>query len=254
MRLRVWTVGLVLFLVSVQGCLTLNPATGREEFLVFTTPLEVMIGQGINAQMGMGARTSVNKESADRLERIGHRVAQVSDRQDYEYHFYLVNDDSLNAFTTPGGNIYFNTGLFNKLNSDDEIAAVLAHEVGHCSARHVAKKFQAAFGYDLLSGMVMGGIQNDVRRRIARMSADALVSLGLAAFSRTDENEADRLGVKYTYLAGYDPNGLAEAFAVLAAESGDGKDEGWIMLRTHPRLADRIAAVKKEIELVKARY
>ena len=85
------------------------------------------------------------------------------------------------------------------------------------------------------------------------MGADALMSVGMAAYSRQDENEADRLGVKYMVLAGYDPAGMVSAFETLAADS-KGDDEGWMLLRTHPQLKDRIVSVKKEIELVRAKY
>jgi predicted Zn-dependent protease len=240
-------------LLFFPGCMTYNAATGRNEFIVLTTPVEVMLGQAIDAQLRTSLSIEDNAAAQARLERIGRRVAQVSERQDYAYHFSLVKDDALNAFTTPGGNIYFNTGLFNKLSSDDEIAGVLAHEIGHCSARHVAKKYQAALGVDLLSGAVLGRVDNELTRRVAAMGVTALTTVALAAYSRQDEFEADRIGVKYMVLAGYNPHGMVNTFEVLAA-ADSGREEGWAVLRSHPRIQDRILAVEKEIEVVQVKY
>lgn len=250
---RIAVLCLVSCAVWLTGCTTLNPATGREEFILLTTPAEVMLGQQINAQLRSSERFSEDRASVMRLERIGRKVAQVADRQDYQYHFYLVDKDEMNAYTTPGGNVYFYTGLLRKLRSDDEVAAVLAHEIGHCSARHVVKKFQASLGYNVLGSLVFGSIQSDLAARIARLGSDALMNIAMSSYSRDDEYEADRLGVKYMYLAGYDPQGMIGTFKVLG-EASKGDDHDWMLLRSHPRLKDRIEAVKKEIEVVRAKY
>ncbi len=241
------------FVLLFSGCTTLNPATGRQEFVLFSTPSEVMMGESISAQLSTEMHPSGDQAAQKRLARIGQRVAQVSDRQDIQYHFYLVDKNEMNAFTVPGGGIYFYTGLMSKLRTDDEVAAVLAHEIGHCAARHTIKKFQTALGYDLFGAMVFSQAQTDVRVRIAHMGADALVGLGMSAYSRSDEYEADRLGVKYMYLAGYRPEAMVATFEVLARDSKD-DDHDWLLLRSHPYLKDRIIAVKKEIETVKSRY
>lgn len=240
----------------LSGCATYNPATGRQEFILFTTPMEVMMGQEVNAQIGAspeGGAFSGEKVLQARLSRIGQRLAQISDRQDYQYHFYLVDKDELNAFTVPGGYVYFYAGLYKNLGSDDEVAAVLAHEIGHCAARHVVKKYQAALGYDLISSLVMNSFQSDIALRVAKLGGDTLMQLGMSAYSRQDEYEADRLAVKYMYLAGYDPYAIISTFELLARHS-KGDDNDWLLLRSHPYLKDRIEAVKKEIELVKTKY
>jgi len=233
-----------------SGCATYNAATGRQEFILLTTPMEVMMGQEVNAQI---KAASGDKAQQSRLSRIGQHLAQVSDRQDYQYHFSLVNNDEMNAFTVPGGYVYFYTGLYKKLNSDDEVAAVLAHEIGHCAARHVVKKYQAAMGYDLISAFVMNSFKNDLAVRVAKMGGDTLMQLGMSAYSRQDEYEADRLAVKYMYLAGYAPDAIITTLEALARDS-KGDDQDWLLLRSHPYLKDRIEAVKKEIELVKSKY
>ena len=237
----------------LAGCTTLNPATGRQEMVIFSTPAEVAMGQDVQAQMAASLKFSKDEAAVARLERIGRRVAQVSDRQDYVYSFYLVEKEELNAFTTPGGHIYFYTGLLKGLPSDDEVAAVLAHEIGHCAARHVVKKYQMALGYNFLTQVVFGNVEQTLAIRLARIGADAITSIGMSAYSRQDEYQADRLGVKYMYLAGYRPEAMVTTFEILAKDS-KGDDNDWLLLRSHPRLSDRIDVVKKEIELVRSQY
>jgi predicted Zn-dependent protease len=212
-----------------------------------------MMGEGIRAQLNSEMRPSHDQAAQKRLSMIGQRVAQVSDRQDYQYNFFLVDKDDMNAFTVPGGNIYFYTELYRKLPSDDEIAAVLAHEIGHCAARHTIKRFQIGLGYDLFGAMAFRSAQAELGVRIARMGADALMNLGMSAYSRNDEYEADRLGVKYMYLAGYRPEAMVDTFNILASHTKN-DDKDWLLLRSHPYLKDRIVAVKKEIETVESKY
>ena len=185
-----------------------------------------------------------------RVKRIGARVSQVSDRQDYEYHFFLVEKDEMNAFTTPGGNIYFFTGLLDKLSSDDQVAAVLAHEVGHCAARHTVKKFQAAVSYSVIGSVLFNTMkmENQVKQ-IAALGTDIVMDLVFSAYSRQDELQADRLGIKYMDLAGYNLNGMIETFEVLKRESKGPQPP--LLLRTHPYIDERIEAAKKEIQKIK---
>ena len=203
------------------------------------------MGGDIHQKLTQEMIISNEQAQTERIRRIGQRLAQVSDRQDYQYHFFLVEKDELNAFTTPGGNIYMYSGLMDKLSTDDQIASVLAHEIGHCAARHTVKKFQAALGYNLVGGIVLGQIGGEQARQITSMSSNMIMNIVFSAYSRRDEYEADHLGVKYLRLAGYDPRGSVETLEILDKESkGVG---GPLVLRSHPYLSDRIKAVKKEV-------
>lgn len=146
MMRKIWIL-LFLIILTVAGCTTYNNATGRNEFIFISTSHEVSMGKSYHKELSRKEKIVTEGEEYDRLNRIGRKLTIISDRQDYQYRFFLVDKDELNAFTIPGGYIYFYTGLFRQLKSDDAIAAVLAHEMGHCSAKHVVKKFQAAQGY-----------------------------------------------------------------------------------------------------------
>jgi predicted Zn-dependent protease len=240
----------------LSGCASVgsyNTATGRRELIFIPTSEEVSMGQKIHQDLSRKYKLSTDKVKTERLVQIASRVAQVSDRQDYKYKFFLVDADELNAFTTPGGNIYFFTGLYDRLTSDDQIAAVLAHEIGHCAARHTIKKFQAALGYDLVGNIIFNQLNlGSGGNRLAAMGTDFAMSLVFSAYGRKDEYQADTLGVKYMFLAGYDVNAVIQTLRVLQKESKGGHPP--VMLSTHPYLDDRIKAVEKEIVSVHSQY
>lgn len=235
--------------LTIARC-TYNTATGRSEFIFISTGEEIMLGQSVHGQILSEYKLSTDAAKLARVQRVGQRVAQVSDRQDYAYQFYLIEKDEFNAFTVPGGSVYIFTGLLDRLKNDDEIAAVLAHEVGHCSAKHTIKKFQAALGYQLLGSIVMSQVEmGEMAAQVASMSSDAVMQLVFSAYGRQDELEADKLGLKYMNFAGYDMNAMISTFELLKKESKG--PEVPTILRTHPHLDDRIAAVKEEIERIR---
>ena len=181
------------------------------------------------------------------MRKIGRKLSQVSDRQDYEYSFYLIDKKEFNAFTIPGGKVYMFSGLFDALNSDDEIAAVLAHEIGHCSARHTIKKFQAAMGYNIVGTILLSQVdpQNQMKEILSQGSG-TVMNLIFSAYGRQDEYEADRLGIKYMHLAGYKKEAMIATFETL--QKGSKGDSVPLILRSHPFIKDRIEQVKEEIK------
>lgn len=243
-------------IITASGCAafgTFNPATGKNEFIAISTRQEIQMGQSLHNALRKKYKFSTNASQINRMEKIGFKLSLVSDRQDYEYRFYLVEDPALNAFTTPGGNIYVHTGLLDKLESDDQVAFVIAHEIGHCAAKHVVKKYQAALGYDLIGNIILDQLSGNTQaQRIASLSSDVLTKLVFSAYSRKDENQADQIGIKYTFLAGYDPSQAADSFLILKKHAKEGYTPQ--MLRSHPGLDERIENVKRESMLVKEKY
>lgn len=243
---RLWVL-IIILAGGSSGCASLgtfNPATGRNELLLISTYQEVALGQEVHQTLAKQYKMSTDAAQNARLQRLGREIAKVSDRQDYQYTFFLIEEDQLNAFTTPGGRIYVYSGLMEKLN-DEQLASVLAHEIGHCAAKHTAKKYQSALGYNLIGSLVLGQIASDSTRQLASISSGAIMQLVSSSYSRRDEYEADRLAVKYMQRAGYDPRAVIGAFKVLKANSQGSQVP--LMLRTHPYLDDRISAVEQQI-------
>lgn len=246
---------LIILCALVSGCASLgtyNPATGKNEFIYISTPAELNMGKDIHASLREKYRFSDDPKYTDRLARVGEDIAMISDRQDVAYQFLAIEDDELNAFTIPGCSIYVFTGLIDKLKNDDQLAAVLAHEIGHCAARHSVKKFQAALGYDLIGRIVLSQIEGGAQQ-VASLSSNAIISIIFSSYSRKDEYEADRLAVKYTHLAGYNPRAIIDTFKILLDNEQEGIRVPQIV-RSHPYLDSRIEAVSAEILTVKDKY
>lgn len=231
-----------------------NPATGRNEFIMVPTSEEVAMGRTAHQGIIRQNKLSTDQAVINRIQTIGQKIARISDRQDYKYNFFVIEADDLNAFTTPGGNIYIYTGLIKKLTTDDQIASVLAHEMGHCAARHTIKKFQAALGYDLVGNIIFSQLQmGQYTKQLTVLGSSAIMSLVFSAYGRRDELEADRLGIKYMILAGYNPIGSVQALEVLKNENKNDRKTP-LILRSHPYLDDRIEQAKKEIINAQARF
>lgn len=233
---------LCVLIVGISGCTTeYNLATGQEETLMYGTDKEVKIGETIAPQIEAQFTVLTDVDANERVERILERIVAVCDRKDLVYFIKILDEDPVNAVSLPGGYIYVFRGLIEKADSDDELAGVIAHEVGHITARHSVKRMQGAYAAMLLqiastqtSGQVAGGVNL------------ALNSLFME-YSQADEFEADRLGVKYLKKAGYDPEAMVAFLQKLKAESEREPLRRYSYWKTHPNLSQRISVVKQSI-------
>jgi predicted Zn-dependent protease len=242
--LRLYRVLLFSISLVLCGCATTyNPATGQNEFIFITTPTEVSLGNIIATKISKQFKMSKDSQKIARVNEIGKKIAGVSDRKDLIYRFNVVEDEDLNAFTTPGGWVYINSGVLERT-TDDELACVIGHEIGHIAARHIAKKIQAQIGYDILMNVALSRSSLAELQKTASIGFD-LIMLG---YSREDELLADRLGVKYVYKARYDPYAMI-AFLKKLQESK--KEElGFIFLRSHPYVSQRIKMLEMQIPII----
>ncbi len=156
---------------------------------------------------------------------------------------YVINDPkTVNAFATPGGQIYVYTGLLLTADSEAQVAGVLGHELGHVVARHSARQLVNAYGLNAISGAALGKDPGT----LGQIAAAVVGNGAMLAHSRSDENEADTYGVKYSAAAGYDASGLAGFFEKLIAIQGN-TPRILTWMSTHPASADRIASVNQMI-------
>lgn len=225
------------------GC-AINPATQRKELIFINTANEVALGRDMDEQIRRQLKVVNDPVLLSRLESIGRKIAYASDRQDLEYKFRVVEDKELNAFAVPGGFLFVNTGLLEKAN-DDELACVLGHEVGHIAARHSVKRIQADLGYQIIMSIVLGG--SDSAQNVSR-AVDVVFNLASLGYSREDELLADKLSVKYSKKAGYNPYGMVTFFRKLKDAS---RGSVPVFLSSHPRIDERIASVEQEIAQTK---
>jgi len=230
--------------MSFCGCATVyNPATQKKDVIFIDTQSEVSLGKMINSNIGKDYQISQDKALNQRVKEIGEKIATVCDRKDLEYQFGVVEDKELNAFSLPGGFIYANSGLLNLAN-DEELAGVMAHEIGHVVARHSIKHLQAALGFNIVMAVAFnqsgaGDVSNAVN------VVYNLMSLG---YSREDERQADKLAVIYAFKAKYNPRGMLTFFAKLKEEEKkDGGVNVPVFLRSHPAIEERIKNIEREI-------
>ncbi len=233
-----WVV--VIFLLS--GCATVyNPATGKrdEVFALITPELEKVLGNYYYTEVYKSYSGDLYKDA--RLTAIGKRVTAVSDRrQDFNYRFFVVNDPTPNAFTASGGYIYVTSGLIEMSSSDDEIACVIAHELGHDASRHMAKRLPALIGFTIFMRVTSKKADYSDIQRIVNIMFRIVAS----GYSRQDEREADKLAVRYAKKANYNPEAFITFFSKLQSKS----PQIYIpFTATHPPIPERIKNVRREI-------
>lgn len=232
----------ILFLVQLTGCATIQTGLEREEKIFISTQQEVAIGEEVVRQIEKENKILNNPKLTTYINDIGQRLASVCFRNDITYHFKIVDEDIINAFALPGGFIYIYRGALASMDNEAQLAAVLAHEMGHVAARHSVKQIQKSQIYSILASILL----KDEKQSIQELSniAANLVFLG---YSRTAEFEADELGVHFSYQAGYDPKGMLEFFEKLKQKGKEDPSKLTLLLRTHPLTADRIAKVESQI-------
>jgi len=245
---------LALPLMGLGGCST-NPATGKSSFTAFMSPeKEKAVGAKehpkIIEQFG-GVYDA--PELGFYVARIGGKLAGYSELPDLDYTFTILNDQKVNAFAVPGGYVYITRGLLAIATDEAEMAGVLAHEIGHLVARHTAQRYSATMATNI--GLQVLGVLGSVAG--APTGTGQLASYGahaaLQSYSREQELEADRLGVRYLSRAGYDPDSMTGFFHKLqahtklqAAMRGEkDRSENFNIMSTHPLTSERISAAER---------
>ncbi len=229
-----------LFLIT--GCTTeYNVATNQQEYFIHSTEKEVKLGASVANSINKKYDMYGGVEENRRIEEILDRIVAVCDRKDIVYFIKIIDRDDINASALPGGYIYLFKGILEHAENDDQIAGVIAHEVAHITAKHGLKRLQASYGALLLQ----------IAAAETRSNVGAGVDLALASlfteYSQQDELEADKLGVKYMELAGYDPNEMIKFLEIIKKENDKKPLRQFSYWRTHPHLPERIANVNQLI-------
>jgi MAF protein len=233
--------GAALFL---SGCQTeYNLVTGQEETYFYSTDKEVQMGKAIAKSVEKEYKPVDDPLIQKRVEDIGKKIAAVCDRKEIEYYFKVLDDNEVNAVSLPGGYVYVNKGLIDKVANDNELAGVLAHEVGHIVARHSIKKLQGMMGYSLLKILTVAVPGTGQ----VGTAADVAFTELMLGYSREDELLADQLSVRYARRAGYDPHGMITFLEKLQEIYRRKPPMQKSYFKTHPYVPDRIRVVKQEI-------
>ena len=234
----------MLMIVSLVISCAINPVTGKRQLVLMSEAQEIQLGVSYNPQVLATFGEYQNPGMQAFVQSKGEEIAKISHRPNLEYHIKVVDSPVVNAFAIPGGYVYLTRGIMAQLNNEAELAGVMAHEIGHITARHsVSQQTKQTLGQLVLIG---GMIASPKFAEYAQTAMQGMQLLFLS-FSRTDEREADRLGVEYSSKIGYDAHQMAEFFNVLN-KMNMASSQGGVptFLSTHPDPGDRYTAVNEK--------
>lgn len=233
---------------ALTGCST-NPTTGRLQFDTMSRDQEIKLGAEASPQLvsefgGKVARADLQNY----VSQIGMKLAATTegDAPSLPWEFTLLDSDVINAFALPGGKVFVSRGLVQKMTNEAQLAAVLGHEVGHVTARHINDRvFQSTM---VSVGAAAASVLLEDSSATTKAVAPVAIQLGgqsvLMRYGRGQELEADALGVRYMTRLGYDPRGAYQLMEILDSAS---QKEGLEFFSTHPYPKTRMEQIEKLI-------
>ena len=246
-----WLIALIVGafgLVSYCTTTSENPVTGEKQRVRLSPEQEVAMGRQLAPQMAAQFGGVSQSPARERVRQIGEKIVARSSAAStpYKYSFHLLADrKTVNAFALPGGQIFITEALLGLLNNDDELAAVLGHEIGHVLARHSAEHLaKQQLTQQLIGAVVIGSGSYDAAQ-IAQI-AGSLINM---KHGREDEIESDTLGLRLVREAGYDPRTMIAVMQALEKASGGSRQPEFAS--THPSPANRIERIRENLEKMK---
>lgn len=218
----------------------------------FTVDQEQAIGKEVAAKLVNYMHVYENPKLAAYVRRVGQAVAMQAERQDITYHFELLESADVNAFACPGGYIFVSRGLLESIDSEAQLAGVLAHEVGHVAGKHVIKALQR--GRLIQMGVKEANAYNPGSKYLEDVADKILIRIIDNGLDPNDEYDADQRGVEYAYAAGYRPDGLPVFLEKFMQRAGQSDTTTAWLAHTHPPADQRIQRlatliVNKKMEL-----
>ena len=231
---------------ALAGC-ALNPVTGRRELHMVSEATEIQLGQKYYApsRQSQGGDYVTDPKVTAYVKQVGGKLAGVADRK-LPYEFVVLNASEVNAWALPGGKIAINRGLLTELSSEAELAAVLGHEIVHAAARHSAQQMEKGQLMQIgsaVAAVAAGAYGGAELGRAVGQGAQIGSQMLQAKYGRDDELEADKYGMKYMKLTGYD---LAAAVSLqeLFVRKFSARSQDWMsgLFASHPPSQARVDA------------
>ena len=245
-RIIIGVVMAIFALISYFTSQEFNPVTGETQYLSMTPQQEVALGlQAAPEMIQQFGGLYEDREVQAAIDEIGNRLVQGGVARDtgWPFEFSVLDDpETVNAFALPGGQTFITTALLSLLESEDEVAGVMAHEIVHVLARHSA---QAIAKNDLTNGII-GAVAVGSGDANAAQTAAMVAGMINMKYGRDDELQSDRIGVCLMISAGYDPEAMVRVMQVLAEASGGGGQPEFAS--THPSPDNRIQQIRETID------
>jgi predicted Zn-dependent protease len=250
MKMKTMIPTLLLLATVVSACAT-NPATGRREVILISEQQEAQMGRQAHEQtIRQFAIYNEKPELNQMVDRVGQRIAAVSDRPELDWTFTILDSPMLNAMALPGGYIYITRGMLERINTEDELAGILGHEIAHVTARHAAQRISQAQLAQI--GLTIGAIAVGPE---AAQAYGGLAELGATLlfqrYSRQQESQSDLLGAAYMAEAGYNPLGAAEMLRTLDRLQREQTTSVDRYFQSHPDPARRVRDVMSQAEEIR---
>lgn len=237
---------LILLLISVGLCFlagcAANPITGEDELMFFPEQQDVAMGDQYAPEVEKKLKGRIADQNVQNyIDSVGQKIAKISHRPEFYYHFVAVNDKSINAITLPGGHIFITKGILLKLKNEAELAGILSHEIVHAVARDTAN----AMSNQMAVGLPFSFAMSRVSSEGAQAAADFARQILELKYDREDERTADLGGLDYMVKAGYNPNGMLETMQMLENEETTRPVD---FLSTHPSPENRLSYIRARIQ------
>lgn len=255
MKLPALFLALITVGAGLVGCSS-NPTTGRSQLNLLSRDQEIAIGEEAKGQLTAEYGGAVSDAQLQKyVTEVGSKLAAQSegDNPSLPWEFTLLDSDVVNAFALPGGKTFISRGLVRRFNSEAELAFVMGHEVGHVTARHQNEQISRQIAATMIVagvGLAAGQTDSEVVKAGVPVVVGAGTGLYLLRFGRSQELEADRLGMRYMTRVGYNPAAARDAMTVLK-ELSDSSSRPPEMLSTHPYPENRIEQIN---ELLRTQY
>ena len=256
MRLNLrFIIALIVAAVSLFGYYfntSKNEVTGETQHVNMSADQEIALGlQAAPAMEAQYGGASSDPRATAAVQQVGQKIisSTKASQSPYKFQFHLLADDqTINAFALPGGQVFITQGLLKNLTSEAQLAGVLAHEIGHVVARHSAAQVAKSNLTQGLAGAasIAAYDPNNPGSSVAKAAIAAAIAKVISLrFSRNDELEADKIAVDFAPKAGYDPRAMIQVMKMLAQQGGRGGTPEF--LSTHPEPGNRIGELQKEI-------
>jgi predicted Zn-dependent protease len=208
---------------------------------------EIEIGREAQAQVRAQVPEVNERTITAYVGDVGRQLAARAEGPRYPYSFSVADYREINAFALPGGPVWIHRGALDAARTEAQFAGVLAHEVAHISERHAAEQLTKGLIANGLLGLLGAVLGNDRSARMAQAGAQVLAGSYMLKFSRDDEREADRVGVRIMRRAGWDPRGMLEFMQVLRDEQRRNPSRVEVFLSSHPSPAERVELLSREV-------
>ena len=259
LRLRILPVilGMCLLAFLPSGC-AVNPVSGKSETVLISAEKERTLGAEEAEKVEKSMGLVDDPEIVAYVKAVGRRLAKHSPRRDVRYTFQIVDMEAPNAFALPGGYVYVSRGLLVLVNSEDELAGVMGHEIGHVAGRHAVQRLTRVAATSPLR--IVTGIAGAAVGIVAPRVGGAIASAGqvasaliIAPYSRDQEREADQVGQNIAARGGWNPEGLTFLLKSLgrAEKLRSGEERQSSFFDTHPTTGERVAKTKERATQLK---